>query len=164
MSRIVDLNARSHLLLAHHFGRRLADRGRGGMILVSAGGALHGLPYMVNDSASKAYVLNLGEGLHHELAPAGVDVTVLLPGSVETPIIDLYGIDRETMPVRPQTVESCVDETLRALRRPRATLVSGRLMRTTSRLMPRRLAIRVNGRMLRQAAAARAAVSPSPRR
>ncbi|MDY7103665.1 MAG: SDR family NAD(P)-dependent oxidoreductase [Actinomycetota bacterium] len=151
LHRIVRLNVGAHLDLAHHFGRRLAERGRGGMVLVSAGGALHGLPYMVNESATKAYVLNLGEGLHHELRPRGVDVTVLLPGSVETPIIDRFGIDRASMPVRPQPVEACVDETLRALRKGRATHVSGRMMRTATRLTPRSVSIRVNSRMLARA-------------
>jgi short-subunit dehydrogenase len=161
LHRIVRLNVGSHLELAHHFGRRLADRGRGGMILVSAGGALHGLPYMVNESATKAYVLNLGEGLHHELRPSGVDVTVLLPGSVETPIIDRFGIDRDAMPVKPQPVDACVDETLRALRKGRATHVSGRMMRTATRLTPRKLSIRVNSRMLAKAAAYRTG-APAP--
>jgi hypothetical protein len=154
LQRIVRLNSTAHMELAHHFGRRLVERGRGGMVLVSAGGALHGLPHMVNDSASKAYVLNLGEGLHYELAPAGVDVTVLLPFAVDTPIIDQYGVDRDSLPIKPQSVEECVDEALKALLKGRATLVSGRAMRLLSRLTPRTVSIRMNGRMLGKAVAA----------
>jgi len=108
---------------------------------------------MVNDSASKAYVLNLGEGLHYELAPLGVEVTVLLPVAVDTPIIDLFGVDRESMPLNPQSVEACVDETLNALHKGRARLVSGRAMRLMTRLTPRSVSIRVNGRMLGKAVA-----------
>jgi short-subunit dehydrogenase len=47
---------------------RLAKRGRGGIVLVSAAAAADGLPYMANDSATKAYPLNLGEALHVELS------------------------------------------------------------------------------------------------
>src|SRR5262245_14795135 len=54
--RIVRLNIIAHLDLAHHFGRRLATRGRGGMLLVSAMGAAQGIPYMANDRGTKAYV------------------------------------------------------------------------------------------------------------
>jgi hypothetical protein len=154
LHRIVRLNSTAHLELAHHFGKRLVERGRGGIVLVSAGGALHGLPHVVNDSASKAYVLNLGEGLHYELAPAGVDVTVLLPFAVDTPIIDQYGVDRDSLPLKPQSVEDCVDETLKALQKGRATLVSGRAMRLLSRLTPRTVSIKMNGRMLGKAVAA----------
>lgn len=57
---------------------------------------------MAHDSAAKTYVLNLGEALHHELAPAGVDVTVVLSGSVDTPIIDALGLRRAALPIRPQ--------------------------------------------------------------
>ena len=105
------LNATSHLNLAHAFGRRFTTRGRGGIVLVSALGAVHGLPNMAHESASKAYVLNLGEALHYELAPAGVDVTVLLPGNVDTPIIDALGVDRAAMPIRPQPVDRAVRAT-----------------------------------------------------
>jgi hypothetical protein len=154
LHRIVRLNSTAHLELAYHFGKRLVERGRGGMVLVSAGGALHGLPHMVNDSATKAYVLNLGEGLHYELAPGGVDVTVLLPVAVDTPIIDLFGVERDAMPLKPQSVEDCVDETLKALHKGRATLVSGRAMRLMTRLTPRSVSIRMNGRMLGKAVAA----------
>ncbi len=52
-------------------------------MLVSAVAAAGGLPYMANDSATKAYPLNLGEALHVELRPAGVHVTVLAPGARE---------------------------------------------------------------------------------
>jgi short-subunit dehydrogenase len=38
------LNALSHLDIAHHFGRKLAARGRGGLIFVSAMGAEKGIP------------------------------------------------------------------------------------------------------------------------
>ena len=154
LQRIVRLNSTAHLELAHHFGKRLVERGRGGMVLVSAGGALHGLPHMVNDSASKAYVLNLGEGLHYELAPSGVDVTVLLPFAVDTPIIDQYGVDRDSLPLEPQSVEECVDEALKALHKGRATVISGRGMRILTRLTPRSVSIRMNGRMLGKAVAA----------
>src|SRR5262249_30458277 len=58
LRRIVQLNIAAHLNLTHHFGPKLAERGRGGVLLVSALGAAQGIPYMANDSATKAYVLS----------------------------------------------------------------------------------------------------------
>lgn len=92
----------------HAFAGRFVARGRGGIVLTSALGAFQGLPNMAHDSAAKAYVLNLGEALHHELAPAGVDVTVLLPGSVDTPVIDTLGLRRTALPIRPQPAHAAV--------------------------------------------------------
>jgi uncharacterized protein len=152
LQRRLTLNATTHLELAHAFGRRFAERGRGAIVLVSALGALHGLPNMAHESAAKAYVLNLGEALHHELAAAGVDVTVLLPGNVDTPIIDSYGFDRADLPVRPMTPEAAVRESVAALLKKRPLHIPGRLMRLVTRLMPRSRSVRMNGRMLGRAA------------
>ena len=157
LHRRFTLNATTHLELAHAFGRRFAARGRGGILLVSALGALHGLPNMAHESAAKAYVLNLGEALHVELAPVGVNVMVLLPGNVDTPIIDASGLDRATMPVRPMPADAAVQEAIAAFRRGRRTHIPGRAMRLMSCLLPRAQSIRLNGRLLGRAADALAA-------
>ncbi|XRQ08824.1 SDR family NAD(P)-dependent oxidoreductase [Actinomadura welshii] len=152
LHRRFTLNAVAHLELVHAFGRRFVGRGRGGIVLVSALGAVHGLPNMAHESAAKAYVLNLGEALHHELAPAGVDVTVLLPGNVDTPIIDAFGLDRAALPIRPQPADAAVREAMAALRKGRPLHIPGRMMRLMTRLVPRSRSVRMNGRMLGQAA------------
>src|SRR5438445_12899160 len=54
------LNTMSHLDIAHYFGRKLAERRRGGLILVGAMGAENGIPCMANDGGAKAYVHRLG--------------------------------------------------------------------------------------------------------
>jgi short-subunit dehydrogenase len=105
----------THLELAHHFGQKLAQRGRGGIVLVSAAAAAGGLPYMANDSATKAYPLNLGEALHVELAQAGVNVTVLVPLLVNTPVVTRMGFDAVKLPVDAISVEEAVDQALTAL-------------------------------------------------
>jgi len=112
---IVHLNVITHLELAHHFGKKLAQRGRGGLVLVSAAAAAGGLPYMANDSATKAYPLNLGEALHVELAQAGVNVTVLVPLLVSTPVITRMGFDAAKLPIEAISAEQAVDEALSAL-------------------------------------------------
>ncbi len=115
LREIVQLNVISHLDLAHHFGRRLAERGRGGIVLVSAVAAAAGLPYMANDSATKAYPLNLGEALHVELRQAGVNVTVLVPVLVNTPVVARIGLDRMGLPAELISTEQAVDEAFTAL-------------------------------------------------
>jgi hypothetical protein len=152
LHRNLVLNATTHLELVHAFGRRFVGRGRGGIVLVSALGAIHGLPNMAHPGAAKAYVSSLGEAMHYELAAAGVDVTVMLPGNVDTPIIDSIGIDRARMPVRPMPVDVAVRETVAAFRKRRPMHIPGRLMRVVTRLLPRSRSVRLNGRMLGQAA------------
>ncbi|HEY0807837.1 MAG TPA: SDR family NAD(P)-dependent oxidoreductase [Pseudonocardiaceae bacterium] len=153
LHRRLTLNTTAHLELAHAFGRRFVARGGGAMVLVSALGAMHGLPNMAHDSAAKSYVLNLGEALHHELRPAGVRVTVMLPGNVDTPIIDRFGLDRTRLPIRPLPVTTAVRQTIHALHAGHTTIVPDRRLRTLARLTPRRMSIRMNGRMLGHAVA-----------
>jgi short-subunit dehydrogenase len=115
LREIVQLNVITNLDLAHHFGQRLAKRGRGGIVLVSAVAAAGGLPYMANDSATKAYPLNLGEALHVELRQAGVNVTVLVPVLVNTPVVARIGLDKIGLPAGPISPEQAVDEALTSL-------------------------------------------------
>jgi short-subunit dehydrogenase len=146
--QIVRLNALSHLTLAHHFGQRLAQRGRGGFILVAAMGAQDGLPYMANDAASKSYVISLGQGLHVEFAKLGLNMTVLSPGPTETPIIEQFGFNPATMPMKPMPVEQCVAEGLAALQGNRATHLTGRLNRLMDALIPASITRKLLGNMI----------------
>jgi short-subunit dehydrogenase len=155
LAQLLRLNALSHLDIAHHFGRRLAGRGRGGLILCGAMGAAHGIPYMANDSASKAYVQTLGECLHVELEPQGVSVSVLIIGPTQTAIIEKFGLTPENMPMKPMSAEQCVYEGLEALRKNRATHLSGRVNRIMASLLPTSLSRQMMGRMIAKALAAR---------
>ena len=159
---IVRLNIIAHLDLAHHFGQRLATRRRGGVLLVSAMGAAQGIPYMANDSGTKAFVLSLGEALHVEFQKLGLNVTVLLPSPTDTPVLAEFGFDADTMPVKPMSVEQCVDEGLAALNANRATHITGRMFRIMAALTPRSVMTRMNGKMLAKALAGRRARAERP--
>jgi short-subunit dehydrogenase len=81
---MLDLNCRTVLAMSHHYGRRFAKQGRGGLILVSSLLAFQGVPFSAHYAATKAYVQTLAEGLHRELAPLGVDVLASAPGPINT--------------------------------------------------------------------------------
>jgi NAD(P)-dependent dehydrogenase (short-subunit alcohol dehydrogenase family) len=63
-------------------------RGRGLIINVGSLGGLVGLPYQGVYSATKFALEGLTESLRYELRPFGVDVTIVEPGDIETPITD----------------------------------------------------------------------------
>lgn len=123
MHAIVRVNVLANLDISHHFGRRLAARKRGGLVLVGALGASDGIPLMANPAATKAYVHSLGRALHTELATDDVTVTVLMPGPTATPVLEKLGI--KYPPMKPMGVAQCVSETLVALNANRATIVPG---------------------------------------
>lgn len=146
--RGVRIKVNANLTLAHHFGRRLAARGRGGLLLVSSIGGLAGVPYVANTAAVEAYVLSLGEGLHVEFKRLGLHMTVLMPGPTLTESMGKMGVDPADMPMKPMSAEQCAAEGLRALQANRATHVAGRANRFMSRLMPRAMATAMMGAMI----------------
>jgi NAD(P)-dependent dehydrogenase (short-subunit alcohol dehydrogenase family) len=108
LEETLRLNTMSHLDIAHYFGRKLAERKWGGLILVGAMGAENVVPCMANDGGAKAYVHSLGEALHYEFKPLGVYVTVLAAGFTNTAVLEKFGFDPKTMPMKPLSVEQCV--------------------------------------------------------
>jgi uncharacterized protein len=145
---ILRLNTATHLGLSRHFGERLARRGRGGIVLVSAFRAIHGVPYMSHTAATKAYVASLGAGLHVELARHGVHVTVLHPGFTRTPVLTELGLDPGKLPIPPMKPDDCAREALRALARNRARCIPGRINRATAALVPPALTRSMEAHML----------------
>lgn len=81
---MLHLNCGVVLTLAHAFSRRLAARGRGGLILMSSLLAFQGVPRAAHYAATKAYVQTLGEGLRLELRAHGVNVLLSAPGPIQT--------------------------------------------------------------------------------
>jgi short-subunit dehydrogenase len=80
-------NCTTVLSAAHHFGSRMADRGRGGIALVSSGAAWAGGSHLAVYGASKAFDLLLAESLWAELGPFGVDVLAMVLGQTDTPAL-----------------------------------------------------------------------------
>lgn len=153
--RLLKLNSLAHMEIAHHFGPKLVERRRGGIVLCGAMGAIQGVPYMANESGAKSYVQSFGEALHVELSPLGVNVSVLIIGPTQTAIIEKIGFDPATMPMKPMPVEQCVFEGLEALKRNRATHLSGRINRIMSALIPARLSRGMMRTLMAKALAAR---------
>jgi short-subunit dehydrogenase len=143
------LNVKAHLDVTHHFGPHLAQRRRGGLLLVASTAGLQGIPFNAEYAAAKAYVLSLGEAPHVEFQKVGVHVTVLLPGATDTPMLAASGIDPADLPgiMKPMSPQQCVAEGLAALSANRATHIAGRLNRIMAASMPRSLATRVYGSM-----------------
>lgn len=82
--RMLDVNCRAPLILAHEYGKTMAAHRRGGIIMVSSVVSFQGVPFMSHYAATKVYDLVLGEGLWYEMKKHGVDVVTLCPGATET--------------------------------------------------------------------------------
>jgi len=157
LEETLRLNTMSHLDIAHYFGGKLAERRRGGLILVGAMGAENGIPCMANDGGAKAYVHSLGEALHYEFKPLGVYVTVLAAGVTNTAVLEKFALDPKTMPMKPMSVEQCVSEGLSGLVKNRSRIVPGRLNRILNALVPASLARKMLADLLGKGLASKSA-------
>lgn len=147
----LDVNTRGPLALAHGFGRRMASRGRGGIVLMSSLTAFQGSPFVTTYGATKSFLLSLAEGLWYELAPQGVDVLCVLAGATRTPSY----LRQRAQGGAPGELEpdQVAREALAKLGRE-PSMIPGRFNRFASqllrRVLPRRTAIRMMGAQTRR--------------
>ena len=151
--QMLDVNCRAFLLVAHEFGKRLAARGRGGIIFTSSTAAFQGLPFSAHYAATKGYGLQLAEGLWFELKPHGVDILALCPGPTDTEGPRRTGVDPAKVPVKMMSVEPVVRAALAGLGKVPVVVpgATNRLAHLLVRLTPRRVATEIAGRLIRRA-------------
>jgi short-subunit dehydrogenase len=151
--RTLDLNCRTPLILAHEFGRVMAERGRGGLVLISSMAALQGSPLVAAYAATKAFGLVLGEGLWDELRERGVDVMAFCAGATRTPNYESSRPERISRfaPAAMEPADVASEALAKLGSGPSA--VAGRGNRVGSflmqRLLPRRVAVEIMGRATR---------------
>jgi len=137
--KAIEVNVHGPLRFSHYFGRRFAERGKGGIILMSSMSGLQGTAMVANYAATKAYDTILAEGLWYELRKRGVDVLACIAGATLTPNYESITDDIPTKGLaRPMPPDEVAAQALEDLgRRPSA--VSGSRNRFASALLSRLL-------------------------
>jgi uncharacterized protein len=142
---MLHVNSRAPLILTHHFGRSMRQRGRGGIIFVASTVAFAGVPSMSNYAASKAHNLVFAEGVAKELRHDGISVLALCPGPTRTELWPSGSDPGSAM--QPRFV---VDIALKKLGR-KTTVVAGwknALTALATRLLPRAWNATIFGRVV----------------
>ena len=141
--RALNLNCRAPLILTHHYGKTMQQRGRGGVIFLSSIVAFAGLPSWSNYASTKAQNLLFAEGLAAELRRDGVDVLALCPGFTRTELLTLTGFGR-MMAMDPGSVVRVALRQLGRKQRVTTGLLNKAIVLST-RLQPRLLSSRIFG-------------------
>ncbi|WNV77045.1 SDR family oxidoreductase [Geodermatophilus sp. DSM 44513] len=146
---MLAVNCQAVLDLAHRFAPRLAARPTGGgMVLFGSLVGRQGAPGAAHYGATKAWVQALGEALHVELAPRGVDVLTATPGPVRSGFADRAGMRLDTA----VSAERVAAGALEGLVRGRMTASPGALSKLLGGSLgplPRPLRTRVMSRVVR---------------
>ena len=149
--RILDVNCRGPVVLAHELGAAMARRRRGGIILLSSMAGIQGAPMLAMYGATKSFDRVLAEGLWDELRAEGIDVIACVAGATRTPTYEASKPLSD--PAIIMDTEPVVRETLAALGRT-PSFVPGLANRAAAfvmeRLFPRAAAIRTMGKATRK--------------
>jgi short-subunit dehydrogenase len=147
-ARMVDLNCRAVVELAHGLGTRLSRRKRGGLVLFGSLVGFQGVPWSATYAATKAFVQSLAEGLAVELASHGVAVLSVAPG----PVASGFGARARMSMGQAARPEAVAEAALRALGSSRLTVRPGFLSKGLGwslGLLPRGARVRVMGQIMR---------------
>lgn len=98
VEQLIAINVTAPTILAAAAIKAFVERGHGGIINLSSVLAL--APEMIDAtySASKAFILNLSQGLAREVGDKGVRVQAVLPGATRTEIWARSGKDVDSFP------------------------------------------------------------------
>ncbi len=145
--KLLYLNCRTPLMLAHEYGKAMRDRKRGGIIFLGSVLSFVSVPVWANYAASKGYDLMLAEGLAEEMKKYNVDVMTLCPGMTRTEFAQISKInDLMAMDVAP-----VVKTALQKLGKTRVAVPGfmNKLNIFTTRLNPRFLNTLIFGAVVR---------------
>ena len=81
---MIRLNVEASFILAYNIGKKLIEKGSGGIIFTASTSSFQAMPYFTHYAATKAYILSLAESMHFEFRKKGVEVLALCPGPTES--------------------------------------------------------------------------------
>jgi short-subunit dehydrogenase len=90
---MVRLNCEAVVALSHAYAPAMVERRAGAILVVASSAGFQPLPRQATYSASKAFALTFAEALSAELGPAGVTVTALCPGPIDTEFAQRAGLE-----------------------------------------------------------------------
>jgi len=144
LSKIVDVNIKTPLMLSKLLSAKMIEKGRGGIVLMSSLAGTQGSPKIATYAASKAFNMILSEGLWHELKKYGIDVLASCAGAVRTPGYKNAQDEKDA----PGTMdaEAVASNTINALGKGPITVpgLTNKMVRfLMGRILPRKLAISI---------------------
>jgi short-subunit dehydrogenase len=162
LAAMVRVNCEAVVRVTHALLPDLVAR-RGVLVNLASSAAFQPTPFMAVYGATKAFVLSFSEALAEELAGAGVRVSAVCPGPVETEFGEVAGYrGRLHRPPGALSAEEVARFAIAAGLRGRTVAVPGPLYRATSvaaQVLPRALVRRVSRALFRPSRAGPRAVS-----
>jgi short-subunit dehydrogenase len=106
---VIGVNVIGQTEFAHHYGARMCERGRGGIILCGSTSGYMGAAWLAAYTASKAFSRIFSEALWAECRVLGIDVLHLCIGFTATPAMARLGYDLATAQAPEEVAQEGLD-------------------------------------------------------
>jgi uncharacterized protein len=153
LQSMLALNVSALVDLSRAFIGPLTATGRGLLINVASLLGFQPTPYMGVYGATKAFVLSFTESLWEETHGTSLRVLAVCPGAMDTEFFDAAGSQTADLGTKRATPAYVVKKALDTLDRrspPPSVITNSRLLAITSKLLPRRLMVRIMGWVARR--------------
>ncbi|MEO0485943.1 MAG: SDR family oxidoreductase [Pseudomonadota bacterium] len=149
---MIELNVQSLVALTHHFGGKMAARGKGRILNVGSTAGFMPGPNQAVYFATKAFVNSFSQAVDHELRPSGVTCTVLAPGYVHTEFATVAELEgTQLVNQKGATAKSVAKHGYDAMRRGELVTINEKLLSFTMNwvipVLPRRMALNMISKM-----------------
>ena len=148
---MLDVNIRAVVELTGRLLPLLKERG-GAIITVASTAAFQPTPYLATYGATKAFVLHWSLALNEELRGTGLRTLAVCPGPTSTEFFRRAGLKQGSVTDSlGQTTEEVVRESLQALARGKAQVVTGwknKVMTAVSSKLPKPFVARMSAKVL----------------
>lgn len=146
LRRMVDINITALSLLTQAAVIRMRGAGSGTIINIASGAGYQALPHFSAYAASKAYVIRFTEALSEEQRSHGLRIFSVAPGDTETPMNPGAAKGK-------RQAHQVVETAWRAASTTAPSVIDGRMNRVlatlSTRVLGKRLALRIGERMMR---------------
>ena len=142
-TNMLQLNMITLTELTHLYATEMKQRRSGAIMVIASIGGYTPCADFATYAASKAYVLSLGEALHHDLKPFGITVSAVSPGPVRTGFSDRAGQNLNKVgEAALMSADKCAQIALKTLqqhKQSQITGVSNKMAMAGLALLPRKI-------------------------
>ncbi|UVE50699.1 SDR family oxidoreductase [Haloferax larsenii] len=146
---MIQVNLVALTELTKRFAKPMVERGHGEILNTASMAAMAPTPKLAVYAATKSYVLSFTEAIADELEAAGVTVSALCPGPVDTELVSLDGMDGSgAADQRLNDPESVARAGYRGLKNGKRIIVPSMRMKAlaqATRVLPRNRVVSIAG-------------------
>ena len=150
---MIELNCNAPLYLMTVYIKDMLKNNEGHILNISSIAGFYPGPYMVTYHASKAFLNNLSEGIHHELKGSSVHMTIICPGPFTSGFVSKAHNDYTFKKIKPIPASKVADISMKMFHKNKRMYVIGfgnRVSLFFSRFFPRNFVTNISATQIKE--------------